>query len=1029
MDDDEYRYSKQCYCWGRDSHGNKTYEPEIIPELNNKFIVQLSCGSNHSLALSDGGDLYSWGSTNLNGQLGHGDSKSLYEKPKNIKKFSLIKALNGDSPIQVSTGLDFSFILTDQGSIYAWGSNIEGQLALGADPISTSLNSSSESNKSFLQPKDILTVMDSYSDNCPFFNTESPTDVMYETLTSSTSSIRSYVTISKQQNEEAAKRSAVSSSKNGGSMNPFSSVGSFFKDIIKDNGSSSSPTSSPSLSSSTSSSLSSSLDMNTLYSHLGNDFKHKGTLPLKIHSFQNICVSQISCGSNHVLCLNKQGQVYSWGNTEHGKLGHGDDFTFVSSNAKFINYPKRIKSLEATPIISISCGYSHCMVLTKDSGIMTWGKGSDGQLGTGHRHDIWSPYEIKRVIGFDEKIVQISCGYFNSFFITLEKRELYSFGWGITLGKLDDQLLPTKFIFQEPLESTNNSDYDEINGNPKYKIKQVSSGYSHTLILNENGECFSLGQGEFGQLGIPQDHPSISNDSFLKSPVLIEKLLPYYVESVQCGRWHSLAIVSNRELQKESSEKQNKKKQTHCNNKKSSTTDLEMLEEFESNLEEIERMINQTVSGYSNNKDDIFDGLQLSFEAIIGFLNENKTQEDDSIITTNDEFEKSFFFIQQDYIGNKNDHDDDEDDFSYQNKQQQSELPQEQKSKPFLDFLFKSKSPHSKTTSAFTNGIDVDSSEEQEHIIQLLLTKFLPKFDVYSKRKEWKQLWRKGFPPAIRGILWKKAIGNKLEINGALYHGLLAQLSDLQERLNKDKKEYGEGFEANLPPNLPKEYQTFIKTNNMVEVDLPRTFPQLKLFAKYGALYEQLKNMLLLFSLYSPQIGYVQGMSYLAGILCLFMDPFESFVCFTNFLNNHYFNSLFRMDIKGIVKHVKIFDFIFKNEIPKLYEKFCELGLSTEHFLLEWFMTLFTKQLPLNIVFRIWDCYIMEGESFIYSTSIGILKLCKKFILLSNFEESLNIIKSTPHDLKEDDLFDSIKSIKIHNSVKKIINLVNKDYS
>ncbi|KAM9959756.1 hypothetical protein ACTFIR_000852 [Dictyostelium discoideum] len=222
MDDEDYRNSKQIFYWGRgvNQGGKHIIEPIEVPELNKKNIVQLSCGSTHTLVLSDSGDLYSWGSSNSSGQLGHGDSKNQYGKPKNIKKFSLIKALSGDSVIQVSTGLDFTFVLTDQVSIYNWGSNIEGQLALG-QPVNknekennnnnnnnttnnntnNNNNNNSNSNKGggggvVKGGKNILSPIPQPLDQ---FSSASSASLLIDSLTS-TYSTRSYITLSNNNN-------------------------------------------------------------------------------------------------------------------------------------------------------------------------------------------------------------------------------------------------------------------------------------------------------------------------------------------------------------------------------------------------------------------------------------------------------------------------------------------------------------------------------------------------------------------------------------------------------------------------------------------------------------------------------------------------------------------------------------------------------------------------------------------------------------------------------------------------------------
>jgi len=82
-------------------------------------------GFNHSIALSQDGNVYSWGS-GTSGRLGHGD-----ESNKNVPHKIDCVCFN-DEPVKlIQTGLHFSFALTKNNKLYSWGENEHGQLALG----------------------------------------------------------------------------------------------------------------------------------------------------------------------------------------------------------------------------------------------------------------------------------------------------------------------------------------------------------------------------------------------------------------------------------------------------------------------------------------------------------------------------------------------------------------------------------------------------------------------------------------------------------------------------------------------------------------------------------------------------------------------------------------------------------------------------------------------------------------------------------------------------------------------------------
>ncbi len=61
-------------------------------------------------------------------------------------------------------------------------------------------------------------------------------------------------------------------------------------------------------------------------------------------------------------------------------------------------------------------------------------------------------------------------------------------------------------------------------------------------------------------------------------------------------------------------------------------------------------------------------------------------------------------------------------------------------------------------------------------------------------------------------------------------------------------------------------------------------------------MYDSLKEVLEVYCKFRPEIGYVQGMSYLVCVLLLYMDEYNAFVCLANMLNQGHFYSFFRMN-------------------------------------------------------------------------------------------------------------------------------------
>uniref|UniRef100_A0A8D0N361 HECT domain-containing protein n=1 Tax=Sus scrofa TaxID=9823 RepID=A0A8D0N361_PIG len=92
--------------------------------LQEKIIIQITCGDYHSLALSKGGELFAWGE-NLHGQLGVGRGIASTPTPQ------MVEHLYGVPLAQISAGGAHSVALSMSGNVYSWGGNDFGQLGLG----------------------------------------------------------------------------------------------------------------------------------------------------------------------------------------------------------------------------------------------------------------------------------------------------------------------------------------------------------------------------------------------------------------------------------------------------------------------------------------------------------------------------------------------------------------------------------------------------------------------------------------------------------------------------------------------------------------------------------------------------------------------------------------------------------------------------------------------------------------------------------------------------------------------------------
>ncbi|KAL2310884.1 hypothetical protein Nmel_002563 [Mimus melanotis] len=122
---------QQVYTWGYNNSGqvgsgstaNQPIPRRVTSCLQNKIVVNIACGQMCSMAVVENGEVYVWG-YNGNGQLGLGSSGN---QPTPCR----IAALQGIRVQRVACGYAHTLVLTDEGQIYAWGANSYGQLGTG----------------------------------------------------------------------------------------------------------------------------------------------------------------------------------------------------------------------------------------------------------------------------------------------------------------------------------------------------------------------------------------------------------------------------------------------------------------------------------------------------------------------------------------------------------------------------------------------------------------------------------------------------------------------------------------------------------------------------------------------------------------------------------------------------------------------------------------------------------------------------------------------------------------------------------
>ena len=189
--------------------------------------------------------------------------------------------------------------------------------------------------------------------------------------------------------------------------------------------------------------------------------------------------------------------------------------------------------------------------------------------------------------------------------------------------------------------------------------------------------------------------------------------------------------------------------------------------------------------------------------------------------------------------------------------------------------------------------------------------------------------------------------------------------------------------------------------------------PTLKFFHDGGSLNADLERVPCAYIIHAPDVGYVQGMSFVVAMLLLYLDDSEALSCFVNLLKRRGIGEFYHLQREALDAYVNCFDYFFEQSLPLLYHHLKREGLSSDMFLLDWHLTLFVKPLPLDCAARVWDVFLGADETYGLRIALGILRLCAPELSTMNLESLMSFLTRLPETLRADMLLQSVEEIKI----------------
>ena len=438
----------------------------------------------HTLAIGSDGELYSWGS-NSNGELGNGTTSSS-STPKKITLATNVK------PTYIATSKsscahDYSMAVGDDGNLYAWGNNSNGQLGTGD---TTNRSTPTKININGIKPAFIIGGINECSQAGNIMVDEDGKVYGwgyngYGQLGTGDTTNKTIPTEIKITGDLFTQWKQIS-------------VGSYHTVAIDYDG-----------------------NIYTWgrnnYGQLGDGTTINKSVPTLITLPNGNKAKSVSCGLYHTVVIDSEGNIYTWGYNNYGQLGNGT--TINKTVPTLITLPNGNKAK------SVSCGYFHTAIIDTEENLFTCGQNNYGQLGDGTTTNKVIPTLI--ILPNGNKIQKINCGGYNSMTIDTEGN---LFVWGYNYygtlgdGTTIDKITPTQITLPS-----------------QAKVKEVGCGYYNSIAVDSEGNIYTWGYNNYGQLG----NGTTINKAV---PTLITLPNGNKAQTVSCKYEHIAIIDSDRNI-------------------------------------------------------------------------------------------------------------------------------------------------------------------------------------------------------------------------------------------------------------------------------------------------------------------------------------------------------------------------------------------------------------------------------------------------------------------------------------------------
>ncbi|BES97432.1 Regulator of chromosome condensation (RCC1) repeat [Nesidiocoris tenuis] len=209
---------------------------------------------------------------------------------------------------------------------------------------------------------------------------------------------------------------------------------------------------------------------------LGHEFK-------KIENVDELVIDNIAVLWDSIYAVTRSGNVIGWGSNAYGQLGLDPGLVFSSRTPVVI--------WQDSKVVQVGAGLRHCVMLMKKGRVLTCGDSKKGQLGRPWTED-FRPQEVKLL----RNVKQIAVGQYHNIALVKIQDDYKVYSWGLNAQGQCGVDPSSNPIVSIPMEIKFSD--------PIMKASSLRCGWSHSGLLNSDGQLYLWGDNRYGQLGDDQ---------------------------------------------------------------------------------------------------------------------------------------------------------------------------------------------------------------------------------------------------------------------------------------------------------------------------------------------------------------------------------------------------------------------------------------------------------------------------------------------------------------------------------------------